>query len=730
MTILTRYLLRRWAWPILGALLFYGLLLLAQETVGISREIFSEGAPLRWLPPLLATSLPEILGMVLPMAAVLGGLMGTQQLLEGSELTAAQGLGAGTRTWTRPWLVLASILVVLASLNFHVVMPAMAGLQKTIRAHMADEARTRFLRPGSPPWFPPKSPDTAIWVDSLGEVHLMDSSPNGIRHIVARSMGYSIQHATDGSAAVELRLQDLQGVLVQPGSEGVVHIKQEQQVLRFALPSAAKLLPPTPLRNRPTAEVWRLKDRDARVELVRRFALPLASAGLLLLGIALGFGHQRFYRGGAILKSMAVIITYYILLNMLENSYKAGKPLMIYPLMLLPLAFLGLGAWLLRRRLQPHRPSRIVKALRHGILGPVYRHTKPFWIGARKIWGGVIARFRHHRSARSGVFIRWATYGWWRNWAAAIGTLLLLDFLVEYANLAGDLSEHHVRAGTFLAYWLWKLPPFLSVVLPIAFLLGGLLTLSEAALRLEWVALKSGGISLVQWLWKAKWAWGPVLALSFLLQAWVAPVAKAKSDILYLKMLERPAPVTGVRPWLNLGQTGVLWHLAPEGRWGFPLKAPGQAPVLLRWSRGETFAEALPWDAARFVQGPEADKLFPDRTLRDVPTPDQASTLDLLAWQRWAPDPERAHLLWSRLLGWLAGPLLLFGLLSFAFPAPRMGRGAALGFGMVGGLVFLGLQTLFGGAAQAGELPPLWGVLAPMLLLAGFGFLRLPRLRT
>lgn len=311
-----------------------------------------------------------------------------------------------------------------------------------------------------------------------------------------------------------------------------------------------------------------------------------------------------------------------------------------------------------------------------------------------------------------------------------MGSLLLLDFLIEYANLAGDLAEHHVHATTFLVYWLWKLPPFLAVVLPIAFLLGSLLALSEAAIRLEWVALKSGGISLVQWLWKAKWAWGPVLALSFVLQAWVAPIADAKKDALYRKMLERPAPAQGVKPWLYLGQTGVLWHLSPEGRWGFPLKAPGEAPILLRWTRGETFSEALPWDSSTFVQGPAGDLLFPDRTLRDAPTADQASTLDLLAWQRWAPDPERAHLLWSRLLGWLAGPLLLFGMLSFAFPAPRAGRGAAMGFGLVGGLVFLGLQTLFGGAAKAGELPPLWGVLAPMLFLVGFGLLRLPRLRT
>lgn len=558
----------------------------------------------------------------------------------------------------------------------------------------------------------------------------MDAGPDGVRHIVARHLDYSIQSGGDGKASVELRLLDLRGALVQPGGEGVLHIKQEQQILRFALPSATRLLPPTPLRNRPTAELLTHRDREARIELVRRFALPLASAGLLLLGIALGFGHPRFYRGGAILKSMAVIVIYYLLLRLFENNYETGRSQSVFPMLLLPFAFLGAGAWLLSRRLKPHRPSRLARWIRHLGARRLQAGGTSVWMRLRARGQALSHHIRQHRSARSGVFLRWATYGWWRNWAAAMGSLLLLDFLVEYANLAGDLAEHHVHAATFFAYWLWKLPPFLAVVLPIAFLLGSLLALSEAAVRLEWTALKSGGISLVQWIWQAKWAWGPVLAATFLLQAWVAPLAEGRSDALFRRMLERPAPAEGVRPWLYLGQTGVLWHLSTEGRWGFPLKPPGEAPILLRWTPGESRSLALPWDASRFVLGPEADRLFPDRSLREAPTPERASTLDLFTWQRWAPDPQRAHLLWSRLLGWLAGPVLLFGLLSFAFPAPRSGRGTALGIGLVGGLVFLGLQTLFGGAAQAGELPPLWGLLAPFLLLAGFGFLRLPRLRT
>jgi lipopolysaccharide export LptBFGC system permease protein LptF len=40
------------------------------------------------------------------------------------------------------------------------------------------------------------------------------------------------------------------------------------------------------------------------------------------------------------------------------------------------------------------------------------------------------------------------------------------------------------------------------------------------------------------------------------------------------------------------------------------------------------------------------------------------------------------------------------------------------------------MQNIFEGASTAGQLPPLWGVLAPMLILVGFGLTNLHKLRT
>jgi len=744
--VLTRYVLRRWATPFLGALLFYGFLLVSWEMVHISKEIFSEGAPLRWLLPMLATALPEQLGLVMPMAAVLGGLLGTQQLMEGSELVAAQGLGAGQKTWTTPWIRMATWLVIVASLNAHILVPVAARVQQTIHHRMTEDAKARFLRPGAPPWFPPGAPDTAFWVSPEGKIHIMEANVQGIQHLTASSMTYAIEAKPDGASELQLRLSDLRGAHFQTAGAGsVIQLNQKEQVLRFSTPSGARLLPPTPLRYENSLTLWRILRHSpgptgsstaggdlrlqAAKEFSRRITLPFAAAALLLLGIALGFGHPRFYKGGAILKSLGVIMLYYLVLKYFENLLDGGKLQMVAPLFLVPIPFFVGGWLLLRQRLKPHRSSRMDLGLKL-LSQPLATFCLPL-LGRLQGLKAKLMCWIHGKGTKHGILRHWASLAWWRNWLSTLGSLLVLNLLVEYANLAGDLSKNGVHINVFIRYWLWNLPPFLVVALPMAFLLGTLLTLSEAALSREWLALRAGGVSLVRWLWSSSWSWGLVALLTLGLQIAVAPMAMGRANKLYREILKKPAKTMASRPWLYLGSTGVLWHLQSDQRWGFPLKAPGEAaPILLRWRMGASHSEALAWDGLQLVQGPPAERLFPSLALRSAASAEEAQTLDLLLWQRWAPDPERAYMLWGRLLGWLAGPCLVLAMLSFAFPGPRQGRGQALGAGLVAGLVFLGLQTLFGGAARAAEIPGYWGALAPLVLLLSISLLRLRRLRT
>lgn len=734
-----KYLLKNWMLPFAGALVFYGGLLMAWEVVGVSKEIFAMGAPFRWLVPLLLLALPENLGYVLPMAAVLGGLMGMQHLSEGSEMVAAQGLGVGMRAVLKPWIVLALVLVALASFNVHVLVPWASSTQRQAQARMIDEARTRFLRPGAPPWFPPRRPRTAVWMAPNGQVHLMEVDETSVQHLVADSIGWSQTGSGVEEPAINLKMKDIKGCIIHLSDQSILDMKEKEHLYTIAVPSVPRLLKPTEARFLTTPELLRRPGVEASVEWIRRISLPIASCALLLLGIALGLGHPRFQKGGALLKSLGVILLYYVLLKYLENQLISAKTQVLFPklaLYLLPWFFLGMALLVLRRRLHPHVSNRIRRFL------PV-RWVQRVDEGRRKVSttglrlvsiplkkGWSVLQELHGRRHRKGILAQWTSGLWWRNWGGVLGTLLTLSLLIEYASLAGDLAKNHIPVSVFLHYWVWNLPPFLSVVLPVAFLLGGVLALSDAAVSREWVALRAGGASLVQWLRAGKRAWGPVLLATFALQALVAPFAFRRQDALYQRILARPARVMASKPWLNLGSTGVVWFLDGDQRWGFPLKPPGEAYALLSWRMGEPHTQGLSWGGLAFEEGPRASQMFPDKALRTSSSAEDTGTLDLFQWQKWAPDPERATLLWLRLLNWLAGPCLLFAMLPSAFPSPRGGRGAALGLSLVAGLVFVGLQALFTGAAKAGDIPAVWGVLCPMILLLAFGLGRLNRLRT
>ena len=726
---LLKYLLKRWTLPLLGGVLFFSGLLIANDMVQLSQEIFSQGAPIEWLLPIILTTFPETLALVLPMAAILGGLLGTQQLSEGSEMVASQGLGVGMRSILKAWALLSLGLILLASLNAHLIVPNMGQSIDKIENRMAEDTKTRFLKPGAAPFFPSQNPESGVWVAPSGEIHLFEVTHAEVQHLVAKDLSWHRQGTQGEKASIILKLQNLKGCYYQKSNGSVGLLDQQSQILKIDLPSRPAILAPTPVRYLSTLQLLKTRTKDCWIELGRRITLPFSTVAFLLLGIALGLEHPRFRKGGALVRSLGVILVYYLIMKFSENWYLAEKGTEIY-LFMPPLILLLVGILVLFWKMQPHRASRFSITNMYNNCINYIEKLKYIIFRSPELLPVRSTSQRPILPSSPGILGRWTRRLWWRNWGATLGTLLTLDLLIEFARLAAELSKNGLPYSLFVKYWLWNLPSFLIIAFPVSFLLGGVLAFSDAAVAREWVALRAGGASLLQWIGSGAKAWVSILLISLVMQAVVAPAVLGRADSLHRTIKNKPDRIYQSKPWMHLTSSEVLWFLEKDYRWGFTLKSPGQGPILYRWKRDTARADQLPWDRLHFESGPEASKLFPNEALRRSSRAEETSTLDLLLWQKWAPDAERATMFWGRLLDWLAGPCLMFAMLAFTFPAPRRGRGQVLGVSLVIGLLFLGMQALLGGAARAGEIPALWGVVAPLLVLLGTGFVNLKRLKT
>jgi lipopolysaccharide export system permease protein len=682
------------------------------------------------------------------MAAVLGGLIGTSYLSESSELVAAQGLGVGVLALIKPWSIISIVLLAITTINANILVPKAQIAQMAIQSQMLEEAKMRFLRPGTPPQPFPGSPQNSVWIAPNGQIHIMEVSNDHVQHITAESLRIGQSSNESDRCNLSVEIKGIKGILLNKRDNKVTIVQEEQHTYTMHLP-VPKLLQSTSVKTKSIRYLLTNGSPQALVELSQRFTMPIASCALLLMGIALGLGHPRFQKGGAITKSIGTIVTYYLISKYFENQILFSKSNYLFPRLVvftLPFLFLGVGLLILVSKLKPHHQYQMTRLITPQAIKDQLRkwfNVAPKIFLLLEILVKRIRKFLFRNKSLipnkwlskpkgKNILANWTNNLWWSSWCSVMGSFLVLSFLVEYATLAGKLVHNHASNMTFVRYWLWNLPSFLTAVMPLAFLLGTVITISKVTFSQEWIALRAGGTSFLQWCKAGVKSWGTVLIFTFILQVFWAPISLQKSTPLYKKITGRQTCSDKIKSsWLHLGSTGVLWFLDGNLRWGFPLKAIGDnTPILLKWEMHTSRSQALNWNTFSLIPGPNTIKLFPDKALRDSPSADETPTLDLFRWQKWAPDSERSTMIWNRLLSFLGGPCLLFGVLSFIFASPRRGRGMVFGYSLIAGLAFMGLQALFTGAAKAGELPPIWGVMCPMLIMGGLGLVRLNRLRT
>ncbi|MGH7390941.1 MAG: LptF/LptG family permease [Candidatus Rokuibacteriota bacterium] len=354
-----RYLLRELAAPFgLGVALFTFFLVI-DSIYELTELVITRGVPFLLVLQLVGFMLPALLSHTLPMALLVAVLLAGGRLAGDLEIVAFKAAGVSPLRLLRP-VMLAAVLVTLTSTALTLVVNPIANQQfqaqlfKILQSRVASALKERV--------FNTTLGDLVVYVEEIGTsqvgirgVLVSDERDPKLSRIISAREGRII--TDEANHRITLRLMDgglneadvspadpPPGV-VTPGSPtvgGAASAKRYRYTkfavydmvlkLEASLRSAASLdKPERDLRlgdlRRQLAEAPRgdTNRRRLEIELHKRFAFPAAALVFALLGFPLAVRSHRGGRGVALVGTLVIVVTYYLVLSSLEGVAQRGR---------------------------------------------------------------------------------------------------------------------------------------------------------------------------------------------------------------------------------------------------------------------------------------------------------------------------------------------------------------------------------------------------------------------
>jgi lipopolysaccharide export system permease protein len=330
-TRLDRYLAREILLPFAAALLFLTQLLLASQLLAQASVLFGGGVSLWDVAFILVDLVPNVLEFVLPVAFLLGVVLGVGRLAEDREVVALSSVGISPVRLVRVPLLLGGVVSLLALVIALVVAPA--GLRdarrrvdEVIRKNLQGEIRSGV--------FYEEIPGITLHASQAGKDGFRDlliadrTNPLAPVLVLARS-GRLEATRSDG---LRLLLQDGEVHREEPGARDYVVARFARATADLGLGQALdarnnlagssfELRPGEILRaaGQGTPERWRYWETF----LWRRIAVPLGILALGLLAVPIA-AMRRSGRAAGYVAALVAVVGYYILLQIGEGLGRTG----------------------------------------------------------------------------------------------------------------------------------------------------------------------------------------------------------------------------------------------------------------------------------------------------------------------------------------------------------------------------------------------------------------------
>jgi len=576
--IFTRYILREiTGYALLGGVLFTFILFMRYLLPLMELTVRGVASPLDIL-RLIGYLLPGFFSFTIPMAVLVGILLGLSRLAADSEVTAIRASGLGVLSFVRIVSIFAVFCWILGLANSLFAAPRAAqallnyeDASKTSQATVAIQPRVFYEDFKNYVLYAqdviPGANGTAIW----HHVFIADLTKPESPHIITANEATVL-----AGGAQTLRLELAHGSrhdisTTDPGQYDITTFATTELPMQTGQQEEDSHLSrrDTPMHALSLRDLWRLAHtpgpaaRGYQIELHYRFAFPTACLVLMLVGVPLGLSSKRGGKGAGFVATLGLVFVYYFLSSVGIAFARQGKLPPALGVWGANILFALAGILLLQQISRGGAVLELFANLGHAftkLLNRMRRNTAAGdQLRAQHIGdGAIMQRIRRALRIRFPLILDEYVMGsFLRNFALVLVSLTILFIIFTFFELIGDILRYRTPLVVVGDYLLNLVPFILNIVLPLCSLVAVLITFGALNRNSELTAMKATGISLYRIVAPMLVVATLLSGLLFIFDETYLPAANRRQEALLSEIKGKPAQ-TFLRPdrkWMS-GQTG------------------------------------------------------------------------------------------------------------------------------------------------------------------------------
>lgn len=786
MRILDRYIVREVARHALLGLLIFTFVLFVPKLVRLMELFVRHTGSGGQIAKLFLCLLPGVLVFTLPMAMLIGVLLGLGRMSMDSEIIALTALGISRKRILVPVGVLATAGAALTLVMTLWLAPASL---RTFRDTESGLATTQISFLVQPRVFEERFPHMVLYVN--------DVSASGTRWtgvFLAETGGQSGSRVTLAENAIVVA-EPSQGKLELHLNGGSTHEFQRDEPDKYSVTDFGRSDWPIEVSDLATPKERELSNpekslrellsdsgknwRDARVELHQRFAFPAACFVFALIAVPLGSQPRRGGRAAGTLLAIVVIGAYYSLFIIGAGMARQGS-VPAWAGMWMANVVLALTGVALLPRMERYR-GEAVSTGTAAWFTKLWRRLRLAGRRAKKrSASGAAATVTIAEGARANGGANDATgatsapAGWsfptivdlyvlrkfLSSYAGVMGTFILLFEAFTFFELLDDIARHRIPFLVVVNYFRYLIPYLVYQLTPLGALVGVLVTIGVMSKNNEIVAFKASGISLYRLTVPLLLAGTTLAGALLLLDSTYLPYANQRQDALRNQIKGKPAQ-TYTRPqrWI-FGENAKVYNYdvydAKQNLFG-GLTVIELDPATFQMKR-RVFASRAQWLESEqawalesgwvreFKDGKVAEySPFKVTSLAELVEPPsyfnreviQATQMNLVDLGKYIEglrlagfDVSTLKVQWQKKLAYpLIAPVSMLMAIPFAVVVGSRGAIGGIAMGIAIGIVYWAVAALFEAMGGIGQLPPglaAWGPDLIFLFLGMYFFFKMP----